>query len=118
MMSTASLTVEDSSALGVLLSHIPSVSALPSLLTGYQDVRQKTSETTWAAELRYLDLLRLPPGPERDARDLEMRSIWDNDQEPTEDELRENWEKLGILYAHDATEAAEDWWLKWGRLSV
>jgi salicylate hydroxylase len=118
MLSAVPLAVEDANALGTLLSYIPSPSALPAMLSGYQDIRQPACDIACATELARVRMVSLPPGPERDARDATLRADRDRRQEPSEDELRERWEELGIIYTHDATEAAEDWWAKWGRLSV
>lgn len=63
-------------------------------------------------------MIQLPPGPERDTRDTEMRAVRDRGREPTEEEMRANWERLGLIYTRDASDAAEDWWFKWGRLGA
>jgi salicylate hydroxylase len=118
MISAASLAVEDANALGTLFSHIPSSSTLPSILAGFQDIRQPATDRACMTELAYFDMLQLPPGAERDARDVEMRAIRDRDREPDEEEMRKNWERLGFIYSHDASDAAEDWWVKWGRLGA
>jgi salicylate hydroxylase len=118
MLSSLALSVEDASALGVLLSHITSRSVLPTMLAGFQEIRQPICDLTAGTERGWFKMLSLPPGPEREARDAQMRATRDLDREPTEEELREHWENLGTYYTHDATEAAEDWWAKWGRLSI
>lgn len=118
MISTHPLGIEDASALGVLFSHIPSPSMLPAILAGFQETRQPACETATATELEWFKMLTSPPGPERETRDAQIRAARDLDQEPTEEELRANWENLGMIFAHDAAEAAEDWWVKWGRLGV
>jgi salicylate hydroxylase len=64
-----------------------------------------------------IQLVWLPAGQRRDARDESLRAMmvpglqgWD------EDKLRLQWEEVNDFLGYSAREAAEHWWVNWGML--
>lgn len=61
----------------------------------------------------------MPPGPERDARDMGFKLSrekmgvldWTN---LDDDLLRESWEEFRFSFGYDAYDAADEWWVSWG----
>ena len=63
-------------------------------------------------------MLKVPAGPEQDARDglLQQTMIhgdWDHMDETM---FRTVWGGELTMYTHDATEKVDDWWAQWGTL--
>lgn len=70
-----------------------------------------------ASEVGYAALMSLPPGAERDARDVGMRaSLQTGVEQWDEGMLLEQWEQISQEFGYNARDAAEEWWLKWGML--
>ncbi|KAF9221342.1 FAD/NAD(P)-binding domain-containing protein [Gyrodon lividus] len=114
---SASLQVEDAEVLGWLLSRLHSWEQLPHLLEAFQDIRQERCRTVHEKEYMGFQLVWLPPGPYRDARDETLRAImmsglqgWD------EENMRWQWEEISEVIGYNAREAAENWWVSWGML--
>lgn len=111
----ASLHVEDAEVFGWLLSRLHSMEQLPHLLGGFQDIREERCRAVQEKELTGMQMLWLPPGPQRDARDhmfraMMLREGWD------EEDLRMQWEEVGRTFGYNARETVEDWWVSWGML--
>ncbi|KIJ20852.1 hypothetical protein PAXINDRAFT_106622 [Paxillus involutus ATCC 200175] len=114
---SASLQVEDAEVLGWLLSRLHSWDQLPHLLEAFQDIRQKRCRSVHEQESMGIQLVWLPAGQRRDARDESLRAMmvpglqgWD------EDKLRLQWEEVNDFLGYSAREAAEHWWVNWGML--
>ncbi|KAH7927839.1 FAD/NAD(P)-binding domain-containing protein [Leucogyrophana mollusca] len=112
-----SLQVEDAEVLGSLFSRLHSWDQLPYFTEAFQEIRQPRCHTVHSKEKMGFQLVRLPPGPDRDARDEVFRAMmhsglqgWD------EGKIRWQWEELGEVFGYNAREAAEDWWVQWGML--
>ncbi|KAF7343768.1 3-hydroxybenzoate 6-hydroxylase [Mycena sanguinolenta] len=117
----SAMAIEDAAVLGVLFSHITSVTQIPSLLQAYQTIRhQRTTETHLASRMNK-KIFHLPDGPEQEARDLAMRLCMKDAQleERGEDFVDRSagnpdaWAdraKSRNQFGYDAEEAAEQWW--------
>jgi len=58
-----------------------------------------------------------PPGPEREFRDLEMQKLLHARQHKWDDDAYLGiWGQLCQVWAYDAFDAADDWWVQWGML--
>lgn len=60
-----------------------------------------------------MQMVWLPPGPQRDARDhrfqaMMLREGWDDEGS------RMQWEEVGRTFGYNAREAVEDWWVSLG----
>ncbi|KAI6112691.1 FAD/NAD(P)-binding domain-containing protein [Pisolithus sp. B1] len=112
---SASLHVEDAEVFGWLLSRLHNMEQLPHLLGGFEDIREERCRAVHEKERMGMQMMWLPPGPQRDARDhmfraMMLREGWD------EEDLRMQWEEVGQTFGYNAQEAVEDWWVSWGML--
>ena len=58
-----------------------------------------------------------PPGPERTMRDAEMGKLLDAGQAKWGDDAYLGlWGQLCEIWAYNAFDAADDWWVQWGIL--
>ncbi|RDX54201.1 FAD/NAD(P)-binding domain-containing protein [Lentinus brumalis] len=111
-MHTTGMAVEDAVVLGCLLSNLQSMDQLPTLMDAYQELRQRRCALVGLADLGNAQMMALPPGPEADARDEDMRrqrNEWD------EGMLKAQFEEISGIFLYDAGDAAEEWWINWGR---
>ncbi|KAH7890744.1 hypothetical protein F5I97DRAFT_1974631 [Phlebopus sp. FC_14] len=112
-----SLQVEDAEVLGWLLSRLHSWEQLPHLLEGFQEIRQERCRVVHEKEYTGFQLVWLPPGAERDARDESLRAMMVSGlQGWNEEKMRWQWEEIGGVLGYNAREAAQDWWVNWGML--
>lgn len=109
---TTGMAVEDAVVFGCLLSHLRALTQLPTLISAYQELRQQRNTVVRAADVGNARMMALPPGPEADARDEDMRrerNEWD------EGMLKAQFEEISGIFLYDAGDAAEEWWINWGR---
>ena len=107
-----SIAVEDAVVFGCLFSHLRSMEQVPSFLSAYQELRQQRCEMVGRSDLKSAGLMSLPPGPAADARDENMRRQL---QEWDEGMLKASFEEIAEIFGYDAGDAAEEWWINWGR---
>ena len=65
-----------------------------------------------AADFGTSRTMSLPPGPDADARDASMRQTLNDMDEGT---LKAQFEEFAEIFCYDAGDAAEEWWINWGR---
>lgn len=123
-MHCASLAVEDGVVLGRLFARIRSRDQITQLLDAFQDLRQDRTNSVLEFEWTNKALMELPYGEIADGRDAalaaaeERRKAAETGQSRwTDDELAEQWGKVGRIYAYHAGEAVDDWYTKWGTLT-
>ena len=111
------MAVEDAAVLGALFSHLTHRGQISSFLAAYQELRESRCARTRAPDLGDAHIFVFPLGsPAAQARDEFMRSrgredadMWD------EGALKAQFEQLAEIFLYDAHDAAEEWWLNWGR---
>ncbi|KAI0692644.1 FAD/NAD(P)-binding domain-containing protein [Cytidiella melzeri] len=107
-----SMAVEDAVVLGTLFSHLSSEDQIPRFLYAYEEMRQGRTTQVRERDVSNAAFLRMPPGPEKDARNADFRQArgeWDDGA------LKTEFEGLFELFGYDAYDAAEEWWVSWGR---
>ena len=67
------MALEDAAVLGNLLSHISSISHLPTYLCSYERLRHTRASKTQASSRLNQHVFHLPDGPEQQSRDNSMR---------------------------------------------
>ncbi|KAI0738683.1 FAD/NAD-P-binding domain-containing protein [Daedaleopsis nitida] len=110
---SASLAVEDAVVLGSLLSHLRTMEYIPTFLGVYEELRQRRCRYASIADVIHGKSMALPAGPDAANRDRDLRigmSEWD------EGRIKTQFEEIAELFVYDAGDAAEEWWVSWGRL--
>ena len=112
--------MEDAVVLGNLLSKINSKSDIKWFLSSFQEIRHDRSRAVRLSEQEKVNFSAMPPGPQRDMRDMYMRSQMQLRQsnwiDCSESYLRKSWEEFRDLFGYDAFDDADTWWVEWGAL--
>lgn len=123
-MHCASLAVEDGVVLGRLFARVRSPGQITQLLDAFEELRAGRTTAVNEFELSNKALTGLPPGPYRDGRDAAFRaaenrrkSVESGEAIWSDEELMVQWGEVGRIYAYNASEAVDDWYMKWGDLS-
>ena len=109
------MATEDAVVLGALFSHLSTFDQIPSFLSAYQELRQRRCALVIAADVGNARMVAMPDGPGAAARDEDMRRRKDEWDEGT---LKAQFEEIAEIFAYDAGDAAEEWWVNWGRFSA
>ncbi|KAI8985783.1 FAD/NAD-P-binding domain-containing protein [Trametes punicea] len=110
----ASMAVEDAVVFGSLFSHLRTLDQIPSFTSAYQELRQRRCELVKQADIANAHMVSMPDGPLAQARDEDMRRRKDEWDEGT---LKAQFEEIAEIFLYDAGDAAEEWWVNWGRFS-
>lgn len=128
------MSIEDAATLGNLFSRIQRKDQLSRILAAYEEIRQPRCTATQICERTKNAYLSCPAGPEQRRRNNALRTTLRarnrsstsgnssaSNRRMTEIEqclrvTKELWEHELVVFSHDANEAVEDWWTKWGSL--
>ncbi|KAI0332765.1 FAD/NAD-P-binding domain-containing protein [Cubamyces sp. BRFM 1775] len=110
----AAMAVEDAVVLGSLFSHLRTLDQIPSFTSAYQELRERRCELVKLADIANAQMVAMPDGPHAQARDEDMRRRKDEWDEGT---LKAQFEEIAEIFLYDAGDAAEEWWVNWGRFS-
>ncbi|KAL1945044.1 hypothetical protein VTO73DRAFT_2671 [Trametes versicolor] len=110
----AAMAIEDAVVLGSLFSHLRTFDQIGSFTSAYQELRQRRCELVKLADIANAQMVSMPDGPNADARDEDMRRRKDEWDEGT---LKAQFEEIAEIFLYDAGDAAEEWWVNWGRFS-
>jgi salicylate hydroxylase len=113
------MAVEDAATLGELFRRMNSKSQVAALLSAFEDIRQPRTAEIQASERGKTDFVSLPRGSAaRTARDEGFKAAMAAAVEELEDAEEEvvatNLGDYVAQWAHDAHDAVEDWWTKYG----
>ncbi|KAF9025740.1 FAD/NAD(P)-binding domain-containing protein, partial [Hymenopellis radicata] len=113
----SALACEDAYTLGTLFSHLASRSQIPSLLKGYNELRMPRSKACATSEITAMLNNQLPPGDHRVLRNQGLNHTLAIANAPGEhaEDLAALWQGWITLTNYDAKDAADEWWLNWGR---
>ena len=89
---------------------------IPSFLSAYQELRQRRCELVKGADVANARMVTLQDGPDANKRDSDMRAK--NDDWGDEGALKAQFEEIAEIFVYDAGDAAEEWWVNWGRFSA
>ncbi|KAH9893223.1 FAD/NAD-P-binding domain-containing protein [Cubamyces lactineus] len=110
----AAMAVEDAVVFGSLFSHLRTLDQIPSFTSAYQELRERRCELVKLADIANAQMVAMPDGPLAQARDEDMRRRKDEWDEGT---LKAQFEEIAEIFLYDAGDAAEEWWVNWGRFS-
>ncbi|KAJ7822048.1 hypothetical protein B0H13DRAFT_1920372 [Mycena leptocephala] len=114
-----SVLVEDAVTLGTLFSHLSDPKEIPIFAEIYVELRQRRTNETRISEYQSLAQISLAPGPQQEKRDttlpLTLDQAFEDFENCTSSELLvQAWEQYLVVFSHDAGEAVDNWWSKWG----
>ncbi|RPD64462.1 FAD/NAD(P)-binding domain-containing protein [Lentinus tigrinus ALCF2SS1-7] len=107
-----SMAIEDAVVLGSLFSHLRTLDQVPSFLSAYQELRERRCDLVKLGDIKNGKLAAMPNGPAADARDELMRHRVD---EWDEGMMKAQFDEIAEIFLYDAGDAAEEWWVNWGR---
>jgi len=114
---SCSLSVEAAAVLSTLLSYVRGLDHVPVLVRAYETIRRGRSKFLHEVEVATIMQTMFPPGPEREARDLEMQKLLQAGRDKWDDDAYLGlWGHLCEIWAYNAFDAADDWWVQWGVL--
>lgn len=114
---SCSLSVEAAAVLSTLLSYVRSFDHIPHLVNAYETIRRERSKFLHEVEVTSVMQSMCPPGPEQEARNVEMLKLLHAGQHKWDDDAYLGiWGQLCQVWAYDAFDAADDWWVQWGVL--
>lgn len=96
--------MEDAVVIGKLFSHLTSLDQIPSFLHAFEEIRQARVAHVKIREASNAAFVRMPPGPEQDRRNADLRLAR---QEWDDGALKTEFEGLAELFGYDAYDAAE-----------
>ncbi|PSR80361.1 hypothetical protein PHLCEN_2v6746 [Hermanssonia centrifuga] len=106
------MALEDAVVFGTLFQHLSSWEQVPVFLNAYREIRFDRTTAVNDMDVSNAAFVRLPPGPEKDARNADIRLARD---EWDDGSLKEQFEGLANLFCYEAEDAAQEWWVTWGR---
>ncbi|KAF9531372.1 hypothetical protein CPB83DRAFT_101357 [Crepidotus variabilis] len=111
---STSMSFEDASILGTLFSMIENKSQIPRFLTAYEEIRQPRANWAQMRDAHIQAMLRLPPGPIRDARNAQFSSSLSKGQ--ADEEMARIYEGDIKMYTYDPVVETEAWWNQYGSM--
>ncbi|KAI0692495.1 FAD/NAD(P)-binding domain-containing protein [Cytidiella melzeri] len=108
------IALEDAAVFGTLFSRLRRVDQIGAFVSAYQEIREDRTRVVNDVDVSNAELVRLPPGPHRDARD---KSIRQSRREWDDGALQREFEGVAALFSYEAVDAADEWWLNWGRFN-
>jgi len=111
------VVIEDAAVFGGLFSRLRSWDQVPSLMEAYQDLRKNRSEVMASQDLRVAQMAQTGPGPDRDARNEDMRQNMNRGLVEWDDSMmQEQWDAISEVFCYNAMDEAANWWAGWGML--
>ena len=98
------MALEDAVVFGTLFSHMTEWTQVPASLNAYQELRKPRVAAVLKVDIANAKVMRLPPGPARDARNAELGRV--------RDLLVDSPDKYGLdglaeVFSYDAEDAAQ-----------
>ena len=118
------MALEDAVVLGRFLGRLSSMEQLSMFIQAFHELRQARGKFCAQTEAESHAMTTLPPGPEAEFRNSHFVRREDmvsySDASESEDQdiiLRKQLEGFANIFGYDATDAADEWWIQWGRFS-
>jgi len=111
------LSVESAAVLCTLLSYVRGFDHIPILVRAYETIRRGRSKFLHEVETTSVMQSMFPPGPSRNARDFDLQKRLHAGQDKWDDDAYLGiWGQLCEVWAYNAFDVADDWWVQWGML--
>ena len=115
-----SMSLEDASVLAKLFSHLRNEEQIPSFLYAYQNLREERCQKNRDLDVGNIFFLTAPDTEETTERLAQMRKRYDEGRNvlggDNEDVSVAQWDQNRELFAYDAEDEADNWWVQWGLL--
>ncbi len=115
-----SMSLEDASVLAKLFSHLRSEEQIMSFLYAYQNLREERCQKNRDLDVGNILFQMAPDTEETTARLAQMRARHDEGRNvlagDDEDGTVAQWDQNRELFAYDAEDEADNWWVQWGLL--
>ena len=98
------MALEDAVVFGTLFSHLSSEPQISTFLNAYEEIRRGRTTEVNKMDISNAAFVRLPPGPEQEARDATLRHARD---EWDDGSLKNEFEGLAGLFCYEAEDAAQ-----------
>jgi salicylate hydroxylase len=109
--------VESATVLSTLLSYVCGIDHIPVLVQAYETVSRERTEFLHRLELAHVARMMYPPGPERTARNQDFKALLNMGQlKWSDDAYLGLWGQMCKIWAYNAFDEADDWWVQWGML--
>ncbi|KAL1692671.1 hypothetical protein GGG16DRAFT_111985 [Schizophyllum commune] len=115
------LAIEDAFTLARIFAHITARAHIPLFLHGYNQSRMARVAAVEASEFESIHQVMLPPGPQRESRDASLAAtllINEDEQMMSDEDFAAAWHTYARQLDFDAADAAEGWWLNYGRYAL
>ncbi|KAF7323836.1 FAD-binding-3 domain-containing protein [Mycena kentingensis (nom. inval.)] len=117
---TYSIAIEDGAFVGKIFSHTRNTGRVPEFLYAFEEARKPRCLHIYQSEKQYIDMMALPHGAMQAERDASMRAndaagrnVMDSGDEHA---LQRMWDDMRMVFGYDPADAADEWWISWGRL--
>lgn len=114
------MSLEDASVLAKLFSHLRNEEQIPSFLYAYQNLREERCQKNRDLDFGNIIFQSLPDTEETTERLAQMRKRYDEGRNvlagDDEDSTVAQWDQNRELFAYDAEDEADNWWVQWGLL--
>ena len=115
-----SMSLEDASVLAKLFSHLHNEEQIRSFLYAYQNLHEAHCQRNRNLDVENISLLTAPDTEETTERLAQMRKRYDEGHNvlggDDEDVTVDQWDQNRELFAYDAEDEADNWWVQWGLL--
>jgi len=115
-----SMSLEDASVLAKLFSHLRNEDQIPSFLYAYQNLREERCQKNRDLDVGNIIFQSAPDTEETMGRLAYMRARHDQGKNvltgDDEDSTVAQWDQNRELFAYNAEDEADNWWVQWGLL--
>ena len=114
------MSLEDASVLAKLFSHLCNEEQIPSFLYAYQNLREERCQKTRDLDVGNIRIMAAPDSEQTAEAYAQMRKRHDEGRGvfggDDEDSMVAIWDQMRELFAYDAEDEADNWWVQWGLL--
>jgi salicylate hydroxylase len=110
------MSLEDASVLAKLFSHLCNEEQIPSFLYAYQNLREERCQKNRDLDVNNIIFQSAPYTEETTERLAQWRERHDEGRSVLEVGAVAEWDQNRELYAYDAEDEADNWWVQWGLL--